>query len=164
MTLPPCVKLNQCFCFGILAALLGRCFFPWYEVHLFKHGALLPAGALEDALAVFAHAGMPAEVPRRRLRPQTPLIDVLSDQIIDAPRLAFAGGVLPGATDRCDELKPRHLRRDSFQLITIAEFPRTASTLQTIQLMVPRQRVIARFPVAVQRAGIADKGCYARHR
>src|ERR1700737_3598219 len=125
MTLPPCVKLNQCFCFGILAGLLGRCFFPWYEVHLFKHGALLPAGALEDALAVFAHARMPAEVPRSRLRPQTPLIDVISNQIVDAPGLAFPGGVLPGATDRRDEGKPWNLRRDSLQLITIAEFPRT---------------------------------------
>src|SRR5580658_3411689 len=51
-------------------------FFAGDEIYFFPRRAILPPGALQDALAVFAHAGVAAEIAGGRFRAQIPLVDV----------------------------------------------------------------------------------------
>src|SRR5260370_23254374 len=91
--------------------------------------ALLPAGPREDALAIFTHARMPAEIASGVRGLESPLRDVLADEIVNASRLALPCGVFPGAAGGRNELEPGRFRRDLFQLFAVSEFPGTAPSL-----------------------------------
>jgi hypothetical protein len=106
-------------------------------MQLFKQGALLPASPLKYSLSVFAHGSVSTQISGSCLRPQTPLIGVLSHQIVYPPGLAFPGGIFPWTADCRHEFETRHFARDELQLIAISEFPRATRTQQKDSLWLP---------------------------
>ena len=107
-------------------------FFGGDEVDLFEEGAFLPAGAGEDAHAIFTHAGVAAEVAGGVGGLEIPFVGVFTDEIIDATCFAVPIRVFPGAADGGDVLEPWNFSGDAFQFFAIAEFPGAASTLEAV--------------------------------
>src|SRR5579862_2089793 len=103
-------------------ALLGG-FFSGDEVDLFEEGAFLPAGAGEDAHAVFAHARVAAEIAGGVGGLEIPFVGVFADEIVDAAGFPVPVRVFPRAADGGDVLEPRDFGGYALKFFAIAEFP-----------------------------------------
>src|SRR5580698_2844392 len=133
-------------------------FFAGDEVDLFEEGAFLPSGAGEDAHAVFAHAGVAAEVAGGVGGLEIPFVGVFADEVVDAPGFAVPVGVFPRAADRRDIFKPGNFGGDAFEFFAVAEFPRAAAALEAVELVVTGHGAVAFLPILIQGADVADEG------
>src|SRR5262249_3921294 len=151
-------------CFFASDSVSRSVFLRRLEVNLFKHLIFLPSGACQNTPAVFHHVRVPAEIAGSFFWPQSPNVGVLADQIFYATCFAAPRLVFPGAADGGDVFEPRRFGGEFLHFIAVSKFPRTASALQAIQLMISWHRRIARLPILIKRPHIADKRRQTRHR
>ena len=100
---------------------------------------------------------MPAQIGRGVVGPQSPDFGVLSQKIVDAPGLAGPLPVLPGTANRGDIFEPWCVGGKAVKFLAIAEFERTAGTLETEKPVFSARRTRATFPIAIERARVADE-------
>src|SRR5579862_729310 len=137
-------------------SLLGG-FFTGDKVDLFEEGAFLPAGAGEDAHAVFAHARVAAEIAGGVGGLQVPLIGVFADEIVDAAGFPVPVRVFPRAADGGDVFEPGNLGGDALEFFTIAEFPGAAAALEAIELVIAGHGAVALFPILIESTDVTDE-------
>src|SRR5271169_1248474 len=121
----------------------------------------MPAGARQDALAVFAHTRVAAKIACGAVRLQAPFADVHANEIINPARLAFPFSVFPRAADGGDIPEPRNFRGDTLELFAITEFPGAASALQAEEFVGTGHGIAAVFPIFVKSSNIAYEWSYA---
>src|SRR5438552_230966 len=108
-------------------------------VNLFPYCFVRETLAPKNALDVFDHFRMSAQVRECVLSGQSPLIDVLPQQVIHSASFSIPCHVFPCAAYRRDVGQPRCGGRNVCDLLVVPKFPRVACPIQKKQPVSSRE-------------------------
>src|SRR5581483_11010120 len=139
-------------CVGLIlkrqAELLRSCsLFCRNPVHLFFQVLFRETNAFQNALAVFDHIGVAAEISDRICSVKTPHIGILPQNVIDTAHFAGPFFIVPRPTYGRNIFQPRNFSSKLAELVTISKLPRLAGAIQDKKLVLALECAFLPIPV-----------------